>query len=124
GLGIQFLKHVARTRLLLHVVDIAPQVDDVDPVAQVRAIEKELKKFDAELVERPRWLVFNKIDLLPAEERQKRAKAIVRRLKWKSPWFAVSAIARENTWSVCLKIQDFFEQLRLEAVEEMPAEDA
>jgi len=124
GLGIQFLKHVARTRLLLHVVDIAPQVDDVDPVEQVRAIEAELKKFDTDLLDRPRWLVFNKIDLLPFEEREKRAKAIVRKLKWKAPWFAVSAIARDATWPVCLKIQDFFDRLKAEAVEAMRSEDA
>lgn len=124
GLGIQFLKHVARTRLLLHVVDIAPQDDEIDPVEQVRAIEKELKKFDPELLGRPRWLVFNKVDLLPEEERQKAAKALVRKLKWKGPWFAVSAIAREGTWDVCLKIQDFFDQLKAEAVEEMRSLDA
>jgi GTP-binding protein len=124
GLGIQFLKHVARTRLLLHVVDIAPQVDDVDPVAQVRAIESELSRFDAELLARPRWLVFNKIDLLPEGERLKTAKAIVRRLKWKEPWFAVSAIAREGTREVCLKIQDFFDRLKAEAGESARSEDA
>jgi GTP-binding protein len=124
GLGIQFLKHVARTRLLLHVVDIAPQVEDVDPVEQVRAIEAELKKFDTDLLDRPRWLVFNKIDLLPFEEREKRAKAIVRKLKWKAPWFAVSAIARDATWPVCLKIQDFFDRLKAEAAEQMRSEDA
>jgi GTP-binding protein len=124
GLGIQFLKHVARTRLLLHVVDIAPQVEDVDPVEQVRAIEAELRKFDADLLDRPRWLVFNKIDLLPPEDREKRAKAIVRKLKWKAPWFAVSAIAREGTLPVCLKIQDFFDRLRAEAAESARSEDA
>jgi GTP-binding protein len=124
GLGVQFLKHVARTRLLLHVVDIAPQVDDIDPVEQVRAIEAELRKFDPQLLERPRWLVFNKIDLLPEDERDKRAKALVRKLKWKSPWFAVSAIARDGTWPVCLKIQDFFDRLKSEAVESMRSEDA
>jgi len=124
GLGIQFLKHVARTRLLLHVVDIAPQVDDVDPVEQVRAIEAELEKFNPELLDRPRWLVFNKADLLAPEEREKRAKALVRKLKWKGPWFVVSAIAREGTWPVCLKIQDFFDRLKAEAVEEMRSEDA
>jgi GTP-binding protein len=124
GLGIQFLKHVARTRLLLHVVDIAPQVEDVDPVEQVRAIEAELRKFDAGLLERPRWLVFNKIDLLPPEDREKRAKAIVRKLKWKAPWFAVSAIAREGTLPVCLKIQDFFDRLKAEAAESSRSEDA
>jgi len=124
GLGIQFLKHVSRTRLLLHLVDMAPMVDDVDPVEQVRAIEEELGKFDAELLSRPRWLVFNKADLLPAEEREKAAKAFVRKLKWKQPWFVVSAIAREGTWPVCLKIQDFFDRLKAEAADEGRSEDA
>jgi len=124
GLGIQFLKHVARTRLLLHLVDIAPQDDDVDPVEQVRAIESELTKFDASLLQRPRWLVFNKADLLAPEDREKRAKAIVRKLKWKAPWFVVSAISREGTWPVCLKIQDFFDRLKAETVEAMRSEDA
>jgi GTPase len=124
GLGIQFLKHVSRTRLLLHLVDMAPMDDDVDPVEQVRAIEAELQKFDAELLQRPRWLVFNKADLLEPAEREKRAKAIVRKLKWKAPWFVVSAIAREGTWPVCLKIQDFFDRLKAEAVEEMRSQDA
>ena len=118
GLGIQFLKHLSRTRVLLHLVDMAPMAEEVDPVAQVRAIEAELKKFDPELLDRrPRWLVFNKADLLPPEEREKLAKALVRKLKWKQPWFMVSAISREGTWPVCLKIQEFFDRLRAEAVE-------
>ncbi len=124
GLGIQFLKHVSRTRLLLHVVDIAPLDGETDPVEQVRAIEAELEKFDEELLQRPRWLVFNKADLIPEDERQKLAKALVRRLKWKEPWFLVSAIAREGTWPVVLKIQDFFDRLRAEAAEESRSEDA
>lgn len=124
GLGIQFLKHVSRTRLLLHLVDMAPLDAETDPVEQVRAIEAELEKFDPELLQRPRWLVFNKADLLDPSEREKRAKALVRRLKWKAPWFVVSGIAREGTWHVCLKIQDFFERLKAEAVEEMRSEDA
>ena len=95
GLGIQFLKHLSRTRVLLHLVDMAPMAEEVDPVAQVRAIEAELKKFDPGLLDRPRWLVFNKSDLLAPEEREKAAKALVRKLKWKAPWFVVSAIARE-----------------------------
>ena len=124
GLGIQFLKHVSRTRLLLHLVDMAPLGEDADPVEQVRAIEAELKKFDPELLTRPRWLVFNKSDLLAPDEREKVAKALVRKLKWKAPWFVVSAIAREGTWPVCLKIQDFFDQLKAEAAESMRSEDA
>ena len=115
GLGVQFLKHVARTRLLLHMVDIAPMDGETDPVEQIRVIENELKGFDPELLERERWLVFNKIDLIPAEEREKVAKAIVRKLKWKGPWYLVSAIARENTWPICLDIQRFFDERRRDA---------
>jgi GTP-binding protein len=117
GLGIQFLKHVARTRLLLHVVDIAPLDGETDPVAEIRTIEKELKGFDPKLLKRPRWLVFNKIDLLAPEEREKTAKAIVRKLKWKQPWYIVSAIAREGTWLLCLDIQRFFDEQKLAAEE-------
>ena len=124
GLGIQFLKHVSRTRLLLHLVDMAPLGEDADPVEQVRAIEAELKKFDPELLTRPRWLVVNKSDLLAPEEREKTAKALVRKLKWKAPWFVVSAIAREGTWPVCLKIQEFFDRLKADAAESARSEGA
>ena len=112
GLGIQFLKHVARTSLLLHLVDMAPLGGETDPVAQVKAIEAELKQFDPELLKRPRWLVLNKADLLPEEEREKMAKAIVKRLKWKAPWFLVSAIGREGTWPICLEAQKFFDEAK------------
>ncbi|MFI4968621.1 MAG: Obg family GTPase CgtA [Lysobacterales bacterium] len=117
GLGIQFLKHVARTRLLLHVVDIAPLDGITDPVAEIRAIENELKGFDPKLLKRPRWLVFNKMDLLTPEERERTARAIVRKLKWKQPWYLVSAIAREGTWPVCLDIQRFFDEQKRSAAE-------
>jgi GTPase len=112
GLGIQFLKHVARTRLLLHVVDIAPLDGVTDPVAEIRAIEKELKDFEPTLLQRPRWLVFNKIDLLAPDERDSVARAIVKKLRWKQPWYLVSAIAREGTWPLCLDIQRFFDELK------------
>ena len=111
GLGIQFLRHVARTRLLLHIADIAP-IDGSDVVEQVHAIEHELEKFDPELLQRPRWLVLNKADVLPEDERQPVAEDIVKRLGWTQPWFLVSAIARENTMSVCQQIQRFFEAQR------------
>jgi GTPase len=96
GLGHQFLRHLQRTRLLLHMVDAAPFDEGVDPVAQVRAIVAELKKYDPQLAAKPRWLVFNKVDMIPAEEREARLKAYVRRLRWKGPWFAISALAREG----------------------------
>jgi len=114
GLGIQFLRHVARTRLLLHLVDVAP-IDGADVVEQVHAIEHELQKFDAELLDRPRWLVLNKADVLPEDERQAVAEDIVKRLGWTQPWFLVSAIARDNTLPVCQQIQRFFESQRMSA---------
>lgn len=117
GLGIQFLRHVARTSLLLHLVDIAP-IDGTDPVEQVRAIEHELAKFNPELLERPRWLVLNKSDALPEDERQQVAEGIVRRLDWQEPWFLVSALARENTMAVCQQVQRFFEEQRVARAEE------
>jgi len=95
GLGHQFLRHLQRTRLLLHVVDAAP-FDDADPVAQVRAIVAELKKYDPKLHAKPRWLVFNKIDMVPAAERDQRIRDWVRRLRWKGPVFTISALAREG----------------------------
>ena len=111
GLGIQFLRHVARTRLLLHLVDIAP-IDGCDPVEQVRAIEQELEKFDPELLERPRWLVLNKSDMLSTDERDTKAQAIIDELGWEQPWFLISAIARDNTLEVCQQVQQFFENER------------
>ena len=96
GLGHRFLRHLQRTRLLLHVVDIAPFDDAVDPVKEARAIAAELKKYDAELYAKPRWLVLNKIDMIPADERERRAKDFVRRLRWKGPVYQISALAREG----------------------------
>jgi GTP-binding protein len=116
GLGIQFLRHVARTSLLLHIVDIAP-IDGSDVAGQVRAIEQELEKFNPELLERPRWLVLNKADLLPEDERQVVAEKIVAELGWSEPWFLVSAATRDNTMSVCQQVQRFFESQREESKE-------
>ncbi|UUX95762.1 Obg family GTPase CgtA [Aquabacterium sp. J223] len=96
GLGHQFLRHLQRTRLLLHLIDIAPFDDGVDPVAQAKAIVAELKKYSEDLYAKPRWLVLNKLDMVPAEERAARVKDIVKRLKWKGPVFEVSALAREG----------------------------
>jgi len=117
GLGIQFLRHVSRTSLLLHLVDVAP-IDGADPVEQVRTIEHELAKFNPELLERPRWLVLNKSDALPEDERQQVAEDIVRRLDWQAPWFLVSALARDNTMAVCQQVQRFFEAQRAERAEQ------
>ncbi|MDQ2779415.1 MAG: GTPase ObgE [Pseudomonadota bacterium] len=96
GLGHQFLRHLQRTRLLLHIVDAAPFEDGTDPVAQARAIVAELKKYDPALHAKPRWLVFNKLDMVPLEEREQRVKDYVRRLRWKGPVFSISALARDG----------------------------
>ncbi|MCW5665871.1 MAG: GTPase ObgE [Piscinibacter sp.] len=96
GLGHQFLRHLQRTQLLWHVVDLAPFDDAVDPVAQARAIVAELKKYDPALHAKPRWLVLNKLDMLDPAEREKRVKDFVRRLRWKGPVFAISALTREG----------------------------
>ena len=106
GLGHQFLRHLQRTRLLLHIVDAAPFDDSVDPVAQARAIVTELKKYDPKLHAKPRWLVFNKLDMVPLEERGARVQDYVRRLRWKGPVFAISALAREGLQPLLERIQN------------------
>ena len=97
GLGHQFLRHLQRTRLLLHIVDLAPFDEGVDPVQQAKAIVGELKKYDAQLFSKPRWLVLNKIDMIPEGERAARVQDFVKRFKWKGPVFEISALAREGT---------------------------
>jgi GTPase len=95
GLGHRFLRHLQRTRLLLHLVDLAP-FDGSDPVDQARAIVTELKKYDPALFEKPRWLVLNKLDMIPADERAARVKDFVKRFRWKGPVFEISALTREG----------------------------
>jgi GTP-binding protein len=95
GLGHRFLRHLERTRLLLHVVDLAPQ-DGRDPIADARAIVKELKRYSQALAEKPRWLVLNKLDLIAEDERSAHIAAFVKALRWKSPVFGVSAISGDG----------------------------
>ena len=99
GLGHQFLRHLARTRLLLHLIDVAPLEEDADPARDARAIANELKKYDRTLHRKPRWLVFNKIDMAP--DADARIARILRRLRWKRPWFKVSALTGEGCGKVC-----------------------
>ena len=96
GLGHQFLRHLQRTRLLLHVVDLAPFDEGVDPVAQAKAIVTELKKYDEDLYNKPRWLVLNKLDMVPGDERVAKVKDFVKRYKWKGPVYEISALTREG----------------------------
>lgn len=119
GLGSLFLRHVQRTRLLLHIVDLAPLegTEAGDPVVQVRAIENELRKYDPGMLEKPRWLLLNKSDLMTEDERTAAAADVVARLQWQAPWFVISALSREGTRSVALKVQEFFDQQKAQALE-------
>jgi GTPase len=114
GLGALFLRHIQRTRLLLHLVEIEP-LDGGDAVDQVRTIERELEKFDAGLLDKPRWLLLNKADLIPADDARELGERIVAELGWTAPWFIVSGLAREGTREVMLKVQAYLdEQARAE----------
>lgn len=110
GLGIRFLKHLQRTRVLLHLVDIAPLDPQDDPVRDARALIKELKKFDPELAARPRWLVLNKRDLLPDEEAEKLARAIIRRLRFRGPHYLISGATGRGTRELVEAVMTFLEE--------------
>ena len=101
GLGIRFLRHLSRTRVLLHLVDVAPVPGSADPVDQVRVLERELAAFDPELACRERWLVPTKLDLVPPSERTDVVAAIVEGIAWEGPVHPVSAFAREGTDALC-----------------------
>ncbi|HWJ06141.1 MAG TPA: GTPase ObgE [Steroidobacteraceae bacterium] len=117
GLGLRFLKHLQRTRLLLHLVDIAPPDPDADPVVDARAIAAELKKFSPELAQRERWLVLNKIDLLPPAEAEKRCKEIVRRLRWKGPVYRISGATKQGTQELCRDVMRRIDEIARPVVE-------
>ncbi|MEO7930333.1 MAG: Obg family GTPase CgtA [Lysobacter sp.] len=119
GLGAQFLRHLQRTSLLLHLVDIAPMEGGVElsPAEQVRAIERELAKHDPELLAKPRWLVFNKSDLLTEDERKQVVRDLVAELGWTDRWFLASAISRDGTWPIMLDIMAFFDRQKADAQE-------
>jgi len=116
GLGHLFLRHLQRTRLLLHVIDIAP-FDDADPVAQAKAIVGELKKYDTALYEKPRWLVLNKLDMVPTDERAARVKDLVKRLRFKGPVFEISALTREGCEPL---VQAIYQHVKAQQVAEQP----
>ena len=119
GLGSLFLRHVQRTRLLLHLVDIAPMEGGIEatPAEQVRAIENELRKYDPAMLEKPRWLVLNKADLMFEDEAKAAAEVIVAELGWTQPWYLVSAIGREGTRPIMLAVQAFFDRMREDELE-------
>ena len=110
GLGIRFLRHLQRTRVLLHLVDIAPPDPDADPVKDARAIVGELKKFSKDLVEKPRWLILNKIDLLPKKEAEQTCADIVRRLRWKGPVYRISGVTKQGTKELMQDVMRLIEE--------------
>jgi GTP-binding protein len=107
GLGIQFLKHLSRTRLLLHLVDVAALGGVAEVVANVQAIEGELEKYSDELYAKTRWLVFNKIDLLSDGERQARCDAVLAELGWEQPAYSVSAATGSGCQALMYKIHEY-----------------
>ncbi len=109
GLGIRFLKHVARTRLLFHVVDVLP-ADESDPVANVQAITQELTKFSEELLRKECWLVLNKIDLLPPETVDQHCQEIVERLQWQGKIFRVSGLAKQGLEELAQQAMRYLEE--------------
>jgi GTPase len=109
GLGHQFLRHLARTRLLLHVVDTAPLEPDADPARDARAIAGELKKYDPGLYRKPRWLVLNKMDMLPAGEREAACARILKKLRWRGRHFSVSALTGEGCKELTSAVMQFLE---------------
>jgi GTPase len=112
GLGIRFLKHLERTRLLLHVVDACEDVSGGDPAVTYKAVKGELGEYSSALADRPRWLVLNKLDLLPPEQREKKIKALVRKLRWRGPVYGISALTTDGTKRLAQDVMAFLESER------------
>jgi GTPase len=115
GLGLQFLKHLDRTRLLLHLVDIAPMDDSIDPAEEVRKITAELEKYSPDLAERERWLVLNKVDLLDGDEVESRKQRLLTELDWEGPVFTMSAVSGEGTKELVYKLMEHLEEMQQES---------
>lgn len=119
GLGIRFLKHLERCRVLLHLIDLAP-IDESDPVENAKIIVKELELYSEKLAAKPRWLVFNKIDLLDAEEADRRAKAIAAALGWQEQFYLISAASQQGVKTLCWDVMAFIN----DHPHDLPAEEA
>ena len=115
GLGHQFLRHLQRTHLLLHIVDLAPFDDGIDPVREAKAIVEELRKYDQALYEKPRWVVLNKLDLVPDDERPARTKDFLKRYGWKGPNFVISALNGEGCKALTYAIMAHLDQAKADA---------
>lgn len=122
GLGIQFLKHLQRTRLLLHLVDMAPTAMEADLPTQVRKLEEEMRRYDESLMDKPRWLVFSKADLMPAEEAKEMAESTVAALGWTAPWYLISSVSGEGTRQLMADVMTGLEALDADQAEEVEPE--
>ena len=122
GLGHQFLRHLARTRLLLHIVDLAPFDEMVDPVAEAKAIVEELRKYDEELYNKPRWLILNKVDML--ENSAEKVAEFVKAYGWKGPCYAISAISGGGCKELVYAIMDHVEAVNAQSLADAEAEKA
>lgn len=108
GLGLRFLKHLSRCNLLLHLVDINPL--DGNPVTDFLAITEELEKYNPELATRERWLILNKLDLLPPDKQEEHCQAIIEQLNWQGRVFKISAISKQGCLEVCHNIMQYLEE--------------
>ncbi|MDB2372995.1 Obg family GTPase CgtA [Psychrosphaera haliotis] len=115
GLGIRFLRHLERCRVLLHLIDILP-IDGSDPVENAKVIVGELEQYSEKLAAKPRWLVFNKIDLMPEDEANERCKEIAEQIGWEGPIYQISASQGLNTKELCNDLSDALEDMPREAM--------
>ncbi|EGR1045436.1 GTP1/Obg family protein [Vibrio cholerae] len=121
GLGIRFLKHLERCRVLLHMIDIMP-ADQSDPAHNALTIIDELEQYSEKLAKKPRWLVFNKVDLMSEEEADEIIQNIIDALAWEGDYFKISAVNRQGTKELCMKLAEFMDTLPREAEEKTEAE--
>jgi GTP-binding protein len=113
GLGTTFLRHLSRTKVLLHIVDVMP-VDGSDPVDAIKIIWAELQRYSEDLMQKAQWLIFNKVDLLQEEERDALCQSIVQRLGWQGPTYQISAISKTGTRELCCDLQNYLDEMREE----------
>lgn len=123
GLGIRFLKHLERCRVLLHVIDLMP-VDESDPIDNAFVIIDELARYSEKLADKPRWLVFNKMDLMSDEMAQEKIDAVLDALAWDEPYYAISAINKGNTQQLTYDLMEFIESLPADLIRQEQAEDS
>ncbi|MDD1793871.1 Obg family GTPase CgtA [Enterovibrio sp. ZSDZ42] len=122
GLGIRFLKHLERCRVLLHMIDLMP-VDESDPVDNAFTIIEELQRYSDKLADKPRWIVFNKMDLMSEEDAQAQIERVLEALGWDEPYYAISAINKGNTQQLTFDLMEFIQSLPVELTQEVAEEN-